>query len=96
MIIPGLLGELLFWSPLIVTGIMAIVIDPKYWAVFSSIFGFWVGVLPAIPIQLAFIAFFKLIITRIKALKTRSKERRAQRANKNIPVIISEPQEQNN
>ena len=62
MIVPGILGELTYWSPLIATGFLALLVDPKYWTVFGAIYSFWVFLLPAIPIQLAFIAFFKLII----------------------------------
>lgn len=62
MILPTLLGELTFWSPLIAVGFLAVFIDAGYWALFGAIYGFWVFILPAIPIQLAFIAFFKLVI----------------------------------
>ena len=58
MILPAILGELLFWSPLIVTAVLAILIDPWYWTAFGAIYTFWVWILPAIPIQIAFIAFF--------------------------------------
>lgn len=68
-ILPGILGELTFWSPLIATGALAIFVDKAYWGVFWSIYAFWVYLLPAIPIQLAFIAFFKLIINLLRGKK---------------------------
>lgn len=69
MIVPAILGEALFWSPLIVTGLLAIIVDAKWWSAFSTIYIFWVWLLPAIPIQLAFIAMFKFIINVLKSSK---------------------------
>lgn len=48
------------------TGLLAIIVDPWYWTVFASIYAFWVTLLPAIPIQIAFIFMFKKIIIFIK------------------------------
>ena len=59
MIIPGILGELTFWSPLIVLSILAICKDPWFWTAFAAVYAFWVTLLPAIPIQLFFIFLYK-------------------------------------
>ena len=48
------------------TGLLAIIVNPWYWTVFASIYAFWVTLLPAIPIQIAFIFMFKKIINFIK------------------------------
>lgn len=48
------------------TGLLAIIVNPWYWTVFASIYAFWVTLLPAIPIQIAFIFMFKKIIIFIK------------------------------
>lgn len=66
MVLPTIIGELIFWSPLIITGLMAILISPYYWVAFSAIYSVWVGLLPAIPIQLLFIFTVKKIIDKIK------------------------------
>jgi len=55
------MGELTFWSPLIITALLAILVSPNYWAVFASIYAIWVWLLPAIPIQLLFITIYKYI-----------------------------------
>ena len=70
MILPAIIGELVFWSPLIVTGLMALFFSPYYWAVFGVIYSVWVGILPAIPIQLLFIFTTKKIIDKIKGDKS--------------------------
>ena len=49
-----LLGELLYWSPLIVIAILAL-FSPELWAVFGAVYGVWVFLLPAIPIQVVII-----------------------------------------
>ena len=69
MIVPTVLGELTFWSPLIVTGLLALIVSPNYWAVFGAIYTFWVWILPAIPIQLAFIALYAFIYKKLKRVK---------------------------
>lgn len=51
-----LLGEALFWSPLIVLGIMGIISgSAAVWGAFAAVYTFWVLLLPAIPIQILFI-----------------------------------------
>jgi hypothetical protein len=79
MIIPCIIGELVFWSPLIVTGLLAIIISPYYWTLFGAIYSIWVGLLPAIPIQLAFIFFAKKIIDKFKKKKETKDENTAER-----------------
>lgn len=38
-----IIAELIFWSPCIVTGILAITVDPWYWSAFGAIIAFWAG-----------------------------------------------------
>ena len=48
-----IIAELIFWSPSIVMGFMAIFISPYYWGVFGAYTAFWaIPITPAIPIQL--------------------------------------------
>lgn len=50
-----LIAEAIFWSPCIVTCVLAIVISPWYWTIFTAIIVFWTGPFtPAVPLQLAF------------------------------------------
>jgi hypothetical protein len=72
-ILPGLLGELTYWSPLIVVGIIAI-FNPFYWSIFGAIYAFWVWLLPAIPIQILFILFYKKLLKYIAHKLRRSKQ----------------------
>lgn len=65
-ILPGILGELTYWSPLIVLAFLALLKDPWYWTVFGTCWAFWVTLLPAIPIQLLFIAGYKWLFKRLK------------------------------
>jgi hypothetical protein len=66
-----LLGELLFWSPLIVTGLLALLVDVGFWAAFAAIYGFWVWLLPAIPIQIAFILLLNKLFLLIRKRKNK-------------------------
>jgi hypothetical protein len=59
-----------------VTGLLAIIVNPWYWTVFASIYAFWVTLLPAIPIQLAFIFMFKKIINLLQGVKNNDNKRR--------------------
>lgn len=54
-LVPALLGEATFWSPLIVLAVLAICVSPTYWLTFGAVYCVWVVLLPAIPIQILFI-----------------------------------------
>lgn len=69
MIAPTLIGEALFWSPLIIIGILALIISPYYWTVFAAVYFVWVTILPAIPIQLLFIFTTHKIIQAVRRKK---------------------------
>lgn len=48
------IAELIFWSPCIVTGLLALIVNPWWWTVFSAIIVFWSGPFtPAMPLQFA-------------------------------------------
>lgn len=63
MILPTLLGELTYWSPLIVTSVIAF-FWPEFWAIVGAIYFVWVFIFPAILIQIAFILFYKKLLRR--------------------------------
>jgi hypothetical protein len=64
MILPVIIGELIFWSPFIVTVPLAIVY-PMMWTVVGAIYTVQVWLLPAIPIQIALILFIAKIFKRL-------------------------------
>ena len=70
MFIFTLLGEAIFWSPVIVTSILAIIVDPWWWTATITIILFWAGPFtPGIPLQIALI--FALKKTHQKIIKKR-------------------------
>jgi len=53
MFIFVVIAELIFWSPCIVTALLAVTISPWYWTVFGAICAFWAGPFtPAVVLQL--------------------------------------------
>ena len=51
LLIPFLLGELTYWAPFVAVCICSIIWNNYLWC--TSFYAFYVGVLPAIPIQIA-------------------------------------------
>lgn len=67
MIIYILIAELIFWSPVIVTAILALLINPWFWTATSAILLFWAGPFtPAVPLQLGLALALKGIVNKIK------------------------------
>lgn len=58
MIAPFVVGELIFWAPIVIPAIIAI-FQPMMWTLVAAIYGVWVIALPAIPIQLTIIVLIK-------------------------------------
>lgn len=79
MLLYTLIGEALFWSPLITLAILAIFVSNYYWVIFGTVWAVWVIALPAIPIQILFIYLTKTIITFF-----RNKLRRKKKQKENI------------
>ena len=76
MILWVIIAELIFWSPVIVTSILALVIDPWFCTVSSAIMLFWAGPFtPAVPIQIGLALALKGIYNKIRRKKN---ERRAE------------------
>ena len=59
-----IIAEAIFWVDLVVIAILAL-FNPIYWAVFATVFGVQVTLLPAIPIQLAIAVGIKLLWEKI-------------------------------
>ena len=67
MIIYILITELIFWSPVIITAILALVINPWFWTITSAILLFWAGPFtPAVPPQIGLAIANKALVHRIK------------------------------
>lgn len=65
MIVYMLISELIFWSPCIVTGIMALCVDPWWWSATTTIILFWAGPFtPAIELQIGLALLIKKIVER--------------------------------
>ena len=66
-----LISEVIFWSPCIVLGIMAALVNPWYWTIFSSICAFWaLPITPAIPLQIALAVALRKAWDKYKEKKT--------------------------
>ena len=81
MIVYFIIAELIFWSPCIVTAILAIIINPWFWTPFGLICAFWAGPFtPAVPLQIALAVAIKGIVEKVK------KHRRQKDGNSNGEV----------
>lgn len=70
MIIYILIAELIFWSPVIITAILALVINPWFWTATSAILLFWAGPFtPAVPLQIGLAIAIKSIVHKINKHK---------------------------
>ena len=67
MIIYVLIAETIFWSPVIITAILALIINPWFWTICSAIILFWAGPFtPAVPLQLGLAIGLKTIVNKIR------------------------------
>lgn len=59
-LLPICLAEIIFWIPVWVPALLAIIISPWWWAVAGSVITFWcLPLTPAIGLQIGFIVFFE-------------------------------------
>jgi len=68
LFVPFLLAELTYWSPLVAVGILSIIFNTYIW--FASFYGIYVGLLPAIPIQILLTFGYYALFLRIKGKGT--------------------------
>ena len=67
MIVYVLISELIFWSPCIVTALLALIIDAWWWTAFGAICAFWAGPFtPAVPLQIGLAVLIKKIVEKRK------------------------------
>ena len=69
-----LIAEVIFWIPVWVPALLALIVSPWWWTVATAVIMFWAGPLtPAIALQIAFIAAVERCLTKIK-IKKENKE----------------------
>lgn len=67
MIVYVLIAEAIFWSPCVVTALLALIVNPWWWTAFGAICAFWAGPFtPAVPLQIGFAVLIKKIVERKK------------------------------
>lgn len=69
MILPFCLGEFTYWFPVFAFGAVC-VFKPIWWIAWAAFHGVYVGILPAIPIQIAITLFYKKLFDSIKRRKS--------------------------
>ena len=75
MLLSVIIAELIFWSPVIVTGLLAIIIDPWWWTACTAIMLFWAGPFtPAVPLQIGLAVLIKKLSSLIKRKINKNKE----------------------
>ena len=72
MFIFTLIGEVIFWSPVIVCVLLGLLIDPKFYAGAGAVIAFWSGPFtPAILLQLGLIFLLKTLFGEKGSLKSK-------------------------
>ncbi len=67
MLFAFIVSELIFWSPCIVLGILAVTIDVKFWVAFGAVCAFWAAPLtPAVPLQIGLAVILKKLFKKRK------------------------------
>ena len=67
MIVYVLIAEAIFWSPCVVTALLALIVNPGWWTAFGAICAFWAGPFtPAVPLQIGLAVLIKKIVERKK------------------------------
>lgn len=67
MIVYVLIAEAIFWSPSVVTALLALIVNPWWWTAFGAICAFWAGPFtPAVPLQIGLAVLIKKIVERKK------------------------------
>lgn len=65
MIVYVLIAEAIFWSPCVVTALLALIVNPWWWSAFGAICAFWAGPFtPAVPLQIGLAVIIKKIFER--------------------------------
>ena len=68
LLIPFLLGEITYWAPFVAVCVCSIIWKNPLWA--TSFYAFYVGVLPAIPIQIALTFGYYALFRKLRGKNT--------------------------
>ncbi len=72
MLLWVIIAELIFWSPCIVTGFLALCVNKWWWTAFGAIVVFWSGPFtPAVPLQIALALGLKKLYAVVKNRKSK-------------------------
>lgn len=72
-----LIAETIFWIPVWVPAILALVINPWWWTAVTAVIAFWAGPFtPAIALQIGLIAAVERLIIKIKNKKEKKEDGR--------------------
>ena len=89
MLIWIIIAEVIFWSPCIVTGFLAITVSSWWWTAFGAIIVFWSGPFtPAIPLQLALAVALKKLW---HIIKNRKNKKQTKNKNATVEITTNEP-----
>lgn len=70
MLLWVIIAELIFWSPCIVSAVLAWIISPWWWTVFGAYVAFWAGPFtPAMPLQFGLAIGLKKLYEKIRKRK---------------------------
>lgn len=65
-----LIAEIIFWMPVWIPALLALIISPWWWTISLAVIAFWAGpITPAIALQIGFIAAIERLIVKIKNKK---------------------------
>ena len=72
-----LIAETLFWIPVWVPAILALVVNPWWWTAVTAVIAFWAGpITPAIALQIGLIAAVERLIIKIQNRKEKKENGR--------------------
>ena len=74
-LLPICLAEIIFWIPVWVSALLAVIISPWWWIIAGSVITFWcLPLTPAIGLQIGFIVFFERMWNKRKNKKQKIKK----------------------
>ena len=76
VLLPTLLAEIIFWIPVWVSALFALIISPWWWSVTLGVIAFWCAPLtPAIGLQIGLIVAMERFINKKKEKKKNAKRK---------------------
>lgn len=76
------IAEVIFWIPVWVPALLALIFNPWWWTVVGAVCAFWAGPFtPAIALQLGFIAAVERLIVKLQNKKEKKEDDRRNQCN---------------